>query len=320
MRLRWGRLAIATLVLFVILAALELFCRFYLGLGDPPLSRFDPQMEYVFVGPRVYHRFGNTIEYNRFGMRTHDFAPIRKDPREIRVMFCGDSVVNGGSLTDQKDLATMRIERRLSEQFKRPAVVMNVSAGSWGPPNYWAFVHRYGIFESNLLVIVVSSHDASDSPTFDPVVGTENYPDKTPTFALSEAVMRYLPRYLPHFGSSAEAPPPVQSQGEHDTAMAAFHDLIAYAQERHVPVIVAQHLEQGEYGKPESPGHAAFRKAAEEMHVPLVQIGDAMGAARAAGKDVYRDAIHPNSNGQAIMADVIYPEIEKVLNQSSLPK
>jgi lysophospholipase L1-like esterase len=56
------------------------------------------------------------------------------------------------------------------------------------------------------------------------------------------------------------------------------------------------------------------------MHVPLVQIGDAMGAARAAGKDVYRDAIHPNSNGQAIMADVIYPEIEKVLNQSSLPK
>src|ERR1035437_846257 len=126
MRRRLKRLAVAGLVMAAILIVLELFCRYYLGLGDPPLSRADPEIEYLFVGPRVYHRFGNTIEYNKFSMRTRNFAGIRTDPREIRVMVCGDSVINGGALTDQKDIATSRIERRLIEQYKRPAVVMNV--------------------------------------------------------------------------------------------------------------------------------------------------------------------------------------------------
>jgi hypothetical protein len=318
MRPRWGRLAIAGLIVFLLLGGLEMFCRMYLGLGDPPLSRFDPEMEYLFVGPRVYHRFGNVIAYNRYSMRSRDFTPIRSDPNEIRVMFCGDSVINGGALTGQHDLATSRIERRLAEQFKRPAVVMNISAGSWGPPNYLAYVRRYGFFESNLLVIVVSSHDYRDAPTFEPLVGTSDFPDRTPRFALGEALTRYLPRYLPKFGSTPPAAPLTFSQGEIDTATGAFRTLIGLARERKIPVIVAQHLEEGEYDKPESEGHAALRKIAEELKVPVVQLGDAMGAARKQGKNnPYRDDIHPSTHGQQLMAEALFPEIEKVIAHSA---
>ena len=40
-----------------------------------------------------------------------------------------------------------------------------------------AYVRRYGLFESDVLVIVVSTHDYGDAPTFQPVVGTADFPD-----------------------------------------------------------------------------------------------------------------------------------------------
>ena len=178
------KLAIAYFGLLLVIAGLELFCRFHLGLGDPPLSRADPEIEYLFIGPRTYHRFGNTITFNAYSMRTHTFDARRKNPEEIRVMVCGDSVINGGSQTDQSQLMTTRLENHLQSELHHPAVVMNVSAGSWGPPNYLAYVKRYGFFEADALVIVVSSHDFADSPTFEPVVGVDpDFPAKTPTFA-----------------------------------------------------------------------------------------------------------------------------------------
>lgn len=312
-RQRW----IAALSLGLLLVVLEWFCRARLGLGDPPLSRADPQIEYLFVGPRVYHRFGHTIEYNEFSQRTHAISARRSDPRELRILVCGDSVINGGALTDQSELATTLLEQRLARDFQRPATVMNISAGSWGPPNYWAYLQRYGFFEADALVVVVSSHDFADAPTFTPVVGVDpDYPDKSPTFALEEALTRYLPRYLPHFHSGPVWVPAI-TQGEIDQAMGAFNDLVAAAQGRHLPLIVAQHLEQAERGKPESEGHAAFRKAAEAKQVRLVQLGDAYDAAIKAGKQPYRDNIHPNAVGQSLMAEAIYPSLADVLRGAS---
>ena len=297
----------ATLLLLAVSG--ELFCRYYLGLGDPPLSRTDPEIEYLFVGPRTYHRFGNTIAYNSYSMRTREFDARRKDAGEIRVMVCGDSIINGGALTDQSQLMTTLLEEHLKRELQRPAVVMNVSAGSWGPPNYLAYVRRYGLFEANALVIVVSSHDAADSPTFQPIVGVSpDFPAESPTFALEEALMRYLPRYLP----SWEAPPPAPmapSQGQFDQAMGAFRTLVRLAQEREIGVIVAQHPERTELGAPESEGHRLFREACDELKVIRVDWSAPFERETAAGRAVYRDDIHPNVHGQEIMEQTLFPEL-----------
>jgi len=293
-------LSLASLVLLFF--ALELFCRFYLGLGDPPLSRPDPEIEYMFVGPRTYHRFGNTVSYNSLSMRSREFDHRRKNPDELRILVVGDSVINGGALTDQKDLATTRLERHLADEFHRPTIVMNVSAGSWGPPNYLAYVKRNGTFEANALIIVVSSHDAADAPTFEPIVGiSPDFPDHTPTLALTEALTRYLPRYLPHFGAAPAVLPPDPPQGAFDQSMGAFRELIELAESRHIPVIVAQHFELSEYDKPETEGHRLFRLAADDLHVPQVELSETFAPALKAGKTLYRDAIHPNAEGQVLM-------------------
>ena len=98
---------------------------------------------------------------------------------------------------DQAALLTARLETRLVEALERPATVGNISAGSWGPGNLLAYVKTFGLFDADILVLVLSSHDHTDHPTFEPVVGVERrMPDRTPLFALSEVTHRFLPIYF----------------------------------------------------------------------------------------------------------------------------
>ena len=123
----------------VVLAA-EVYARVVLGLGDPPLWRADPEIEYLPVPSRSYRRFGNRVSYNAWSMRSGDFPREKASPDEVRVLVLGDSLVNGGVHVDQDALATSLLEQWLRGGLGRSVVVGNVSAGSWGPPNYLAYI------------------------------------------------------------------------------------------------------------------------------------------------------------------------------------
>ena len=116
-------LSLAALVAIVGIA--ECAARYCLGLGDPPLSEGSADIDYIFRPNQRCRRFGNAINYNNLSMRMdEDVDP--SDSRK-RVFVVGDSVVNGGSLTDQKDLATALLQKAMPN-----VLVCNVSAGSWG--------------------------------------------------------------------------------------------------------------------------------------------------------------------------------------------
>lgn len=89
--LRLGGIGICVIVLG------ELFARFYLGLGDPPLSVAHPTIEYMFKPNQDVYRFGNRQLYNRYGMRSPYFDREKSDD-ELRILVIGDSVVNGGKI------------------------------------------------------------------------------------------------------------------------------------------------------------------------------------------------------------------------------
>lgn len=120
------------LVALISLCIGEVFARYYLGLGDPPLVIGDVYMDYIFAPNQKCSRFGNNIFYNNVSMR-NDFDIVKKEGRSGKIFIVGDSVVNGGVLTDHKDLATSILQERMKIQ------VCNVSAGSWGPGNYAAY-------------------------------------------------------------------------------------------------------------------------------------------------------------------------------------
>jgi hypothetical protein len=102
-------------IFFVAIAAIvaaELYARFQLGLGDPPLSEGAPDIDYIFKPNQRCRRFGNAVNYNNLSMRM-DEDVVEGDSRR-RVFVIGDSVINGGSLTDQGELATALLQRELS--------------------------------------------------------------------------------------------------------------------------------------------------------------------------------------------------------------
>src|SRR5262249_33472903 len=151
---------------------------------------------------------------------------------------------------DQKELATSRLRDILQARLKRPVIVGNCSAGSWGPPNMDEYAKRYGFFDADVVVIVVSSHDVSDAMTFDPIVGLDpDFPSRKPPRALGVIATRSLPRFLairPQANSAPEPHPTTEPADKVAASMAGLRHLIESARSTGARVIVCQHFERTE--------------------------------------------------------------------------
>ncbi len=275
------RLVWIAAVLVALLGIGDAAARWGLGLGDPPLTIRHPTIDYLFK-PGCYARFHNTVCYNSHSMRSDE-----GDTFPLVVM--GDSVVNGGALTDQHSLATSILSRELGEP------VANVSAGSWGPGNMLAYADAFGWFGAQTIVIVVSSHDLTDLPEFLPDLGPD-FPEERPFSALWEAAERYLPRYL-SFLPAETASPSIPRPDASMAGPAAFQALVLAARQQ-APVCVLFHLETTELDVLPTAANT-FRSIAEAAGATFSVLPD--------DPNLYRegDTIHLNDAGQAMLASAI---------------
>lgn len=305
-----NRYRLVALAIVAVLLLGEAFARFALGLGDPPLSISHPTIEYMFRPDQDVRRFGNRFIVNAWGMRSEPFSQHRSGD-ETRIMIFGDSVLNGGNLTDHADLATTLLQQQLERSTGRRVVVGNISAGSWGPGNWLAHARQYGFFDADTVVLVISSHDAADNPTFAPL-DPDSHPQTKPVSALVEGLTRYLPRYLKKAGVHAPEASSVAALSDDATAAAIQRGLsdlrkfLALALAQTPRVFVVQHAEREEVesGQFES-GHAAIERMAIALGVPVIQLAPAFREALGRGEQPYRDNIHPNEIGQRLIASVL---------------
>jgi hypothetical protein len=302
---RWWRVArYAAMILLIGLLAGELLARFYLGLGDPPITITHPAIEYLFAPNQRVRRFGNRIETNSYSMRSAEFPKKKGDPRELRILVLGDSIINGGAQTDQDELATELLERDLAERLDRPVVVGNVSAGSWGPPNLLAYVQEFGTFEADMAVLVFNSPDAGDVPTFDPL-DRSLFPQSKPPCALWEAVTRYLPRYLPG-GPAATGEATSASNADKSASLAAARALVEQFRETGARVIVLLHQTRGELAARPEAGHDMLSVTCGQAGAKVYELGPAFQASIDSGVDPYRDdGLHPSAVGQRVIYEVL---------------
>jgi lysophospholipase L1-like esterase len=304
----------------------EWFARSVLGLGDPPLSITHPRIEYMYAPNQDVLRFGKRFLINGYGMRSAPFA-VRKGPDELRVLVFGDSVVNGGNLRDHDDLATTLLTYDLLPVAGgKKVVVGNVSAGSWGPGNWLAYSQTYGFFDADVVVLVASSHDVGDNPTFAPL-DPNTHPTKKPLLALTEGMTRYLPRYLPAFligqpapeGGATQASPTItdrnRAQGLDD-----LRTFLLAARDSGAAVLVVQWPEREEVaaGVPED-GFADLTGLARELGMKNIVAAPSVAAALDQGHSVYRDNIHPNDEGQKVLADLLRRELEPLIRGTKKP-
>src|SRR5262245_54026569 len=310
-RRRW--LVRAAVIPLTLLVGIELILRLGFGLGNPPLLMTDPAIEYLFQPNQTLHRFGNLIHYNAYSQRSDDYSTHKSDPRQLRILMIGDSVINGGAQTDQANLASSIIQRELSAKLSRKVIVGNASAASWGPPNMLAYLKKFGLFDADVLVIVLSSHDAIDVPTFGPSVGVHpSMPDHKRLCAFSQPFSRYLvPRLRGGSAAPGDAPPPADQPPDPravEVCMKALREMIEMGRASGARVIVVQHLERQEVEQDKRlPGHDIIQSEATRDGVEVLQLGPAFIASFKSGHDPIRanDGIHPNDVGQRLLANLV---------------
>ena len=308
-----SRVAILVTIIFASLAAGEWFARAQLGLGNPPLSVAHPTIEYLFKPNQDVRRFGNSVRINAYGMRSDDFSE-GKPESEFRLLVFGDSVLNGGALTDQVDLATELLQEKLETALEQPSVVGNVSAGSWGPGNWLGYAQEYGFFDADMVILLISTHDYRDNPTFAPL-NPSTHPQRRPISALGEGITRYLPRYLPslptwqerdHSGgldvSSSDAN---TDESEIERGLGDLSAFLELAKAQVPLVIVAQFLERSELLRGPGEGYFLIRDEAKKLSVPVVSTEIYFREALQTGPELFRDNIHINELGQTVLAEAL---------------
>lgn len=183
-------LMIILAVVLGLLVIVEVGLRLTLGLGNPLLYIPDPEIGYLIAPNQQVRRSGNRIIINQYSMRTH---PIEaKRPHDtLRVFLVGDSIANGAWWTDQDETIAALMKKNL--QGKSPVEVLNASANSWSPRNELAYLKRFGLFESQVLVLLINTDDLfGAAPTSIPVGRDRNYPTHKPLLALIELFTYFI--------------------------------------------------------------------------------------------------------------------------------
>lgn len=285
-----------------ILVAGEIVCRFVLGLGSPPLFVEHPTIEYLSKPNQDVIRFGNRFQTNAWGMRSPAFPARKLEQKELRILVFGDSVVNGGALTDQSSLATELLKKSLAERHNGPVVVGNVSAGSWGPGNWRAFAAEYGFFDADHVILVLGIADMGDCPKFEAL--NSDHPTESPSLAISELFSRYLPRYLGKtprpvggYPDRDEEPSPAEVVGLDD-----LRQFLAMAKASVSNVSVVYYLDRNEVeSRAKSPRFRHLAKICEESGAPVHSTLERFSSA----PNLFRDGIHPNDAGQVQLKNAI---------------
>jgi hypothetical protein len=298
-----------SLAVFFILGVLaELILRGFFGFCDAPLSQTSDNYEYLFQPNQNRFRFGRHIRYNEFGMRSD-----RIDKKSIKVLGLGDSVINGGSFTDQDSIATSILSTSLSNTLQKPVQLLNISAGSWGPDNCNAYLDEYGSFDAELMVLVVSSHDSHDMMDFKPIVGISSaFPDKQYALAIWELFDRYIyPKYISKiFESSGEdfnEREGIKKDGKGFNQ--GFVGLAEKAKQWDIPMIIYLHADKSELknGAYNEQG-IEIMQFAKANSIKLIKDLD-----HGLDKSWFHDDIHLNNKGQRMMAKVLSPYISNFI-------
>ena len=310
------KLAIAILSVSSLAVMGEIFCKYILGLGTPPLSITHPTIEYLFKPNQNVRRFNNRIIINYYGMRSDNFLPQKQSTNDYRIMVFGDSVINGGNLTDHSNLATTIIQNKLQKSTDNSILVGNISAGSWGPGNWLAYAKEYGFFGADRIILVISSHDSADNPSFKPL-NPNTHPQKKPVFATQEAVTRYLPRFLSKIfeqinpSQEIDEIPKLNPEAIRQ-ALSDVEEFLLMAKNTKIDVSIIQYWDKAEVQTGNLQiGNQKINQIAQKLDISVFQTGEIFQEAYQNGEEPFRDNIHPNNKGQELLSEVML----KILQQ-----
>lgn len=251
-------------------------------------------------------RFGHSVHYNALGLRNDAVTPTAP-AGVMRVLCLGDSVTNGGAITDQVDTIPYRLEALLRLKHGR-AEVLNASAPGWAISNELGWLSSYGTLDSQFVVLVISTHDLFQPLAASSVIDSHpSFPSRRPLLALEDMLRRYLlPRLMAEDstadpGAAGVAASGLQARKNRDDIL-AIDGIVRQGKGR----LMVAFLEQGR----DNSGDTATLGAKRELFslldrhaIPVVTLGSEV---ESRGRDaMFRDDVHPNPAGNLAIAETI---------------
>ena len=307
-------LLIALFSLAGIAIIVETGLRLFLGLGNPPLYIGDEEIGYLLAPNQAIRRRGNRIQINQYSMRSGEIGE-EKPQGSTRIMLLGDSIVNGGWWTDQKDILSELIETELVKNASGSEIqVFNASTNSWNPRNELAYLKRFGLFEADVLVLVINTDDLFGTAPTSVVVGKDlNYRDRNPPLALVELYERYFSKQPPIPELEAVKKEGGDRVGFNLEAITAIN---AIANSQNTQFILAmtpllRELESGsrDYEQKARNRLLSFVTRQQITYIDFLPIF----ADFPQPEFLYRDRIHLSPQGEAIVSKTLVEAIEKQL-------
>ncbi len=300
-------------ILIVGLIILEIFLRLAFGFGNPLLYVSDRKIGYLLAPNQNVRRFGNRIQINEYSMRSDAIAATRPDST-LRVLMIGDSIANGGWWTDQKDTLSEMLATYLKTSKSASVEVLNASANSWSPRSELAYLQHFGLFQAQVLVLVINTDDLfATAPTSLPVGHDRNYPDRKPLLALAEVISRYLLPAPP----MSDALKVVQAEGGDRVgivldAIRQIYQLARQNKARFLLVMtpLLRELEQAPRDY-ELVARQRLSTLAQTESIQYIDFLTVFSAEIKTPKDVYHDHIHLNLIGNQWVSDSIGKTIQE---------
>ncbi len=289
----------------LLLSAAEGLCR-ALGLHTPVLYEVTT---YGFrpIPSQSLRRFGNRVFYNDMGLRSESSSPLPL-PGVVRILCLGDSVTNGGTVMDQNETYPYRLGEELSRRGMQ-AEVLNASSPGWAVANEAGWLNRFGTLGSRYLVWTLNTYDLFQPAASAGIVGTHpSFPSEAPIFGLQELLFRYV---LPRLSGHASVPDPGATPEAHSSEMArnvreAIASMIGVVRGQGTePVLVL--IEHPARMARQEIEIANLEGLLIAMKVPFAKTTEDMD--RRGGVTLYRDGVHPNPDGNRVIASVLAQRI-----------
>lgn len=286
------------LFIFLAMIVVEMIGRYY-GLHDYPLFQSSKEFEYIQTPNQNRFIYRNHFTTNEYSMRSKPINP--KD--SLVVLLIGDSILYGGNIIDDDELASTILENKLSKLYEKSIRVFNISCKSWGPENNYLYLKKFGIFNADLIIYIANSGDAYDHITHQEVVGIkEDYPKENFKLALYKLLTKGYSVIQPYFNKSTTK----LNQTPNDKLDKGFQQLNSLSRGLNIPIVVYLHPDINEVSNNKyNEGGIEIIKFCKENSIPLVKELDYKG-----GKELYDDDVHYNVLGQKFMSNVLFPKIK----------
>lgn len=304
--------------LFLPIILLEIILRFGVGLGHPPVVVSDSSMGYRFKENQKLRRFGNRLIYNQYSQRSEDIT-LQKDPETLRILMLGDSVLNGGNRKDQEEIISEQWKARIKSNVPK-VEVLNAAANSWGIGNQLGYINKYGLFDSDAVVLQIGTHDLVQPTSTEDSLGD----NQQPIFALQEAFFDYAwPRLRSQFSPPFNAPQAVdisaqpqpqqnQQKQQFQANLESFDAIAAAVRAQNIPLFVLYTPNRRDLqpNAPEPLYKAEFFQHLEGLGIPVVDSQKAWSKLPTETVENYFiDKVHLSVAGNNAIADLLFQQL-----------